>query len=205
MRSLSSYAVFDRVTQQTYNDSTTYRYVYNADGDLAEQSVDGGNCYSFMYDSLGRLIHSKEKDASGNLIQRTQHVYDSANRLTAQSWQIGSDSFSESYAYDSTDGKLSTMNTGAGTEITCDYDELKRLTSESSAPYTRTYTYRDSTTTANRTTLQVADLSYNVADVSFQYTYNALGDIAQIVEQYGPTTTYYYDNRRQLTDVTSVS
>ena len=41
--------------------------------------------------------------------QRTEHLYDTANRLTAQNWTVGSSSFTEQYTYNGTDGTLSSF------------------------------------------------------------------------------------------------
>lgn len=55
----------------------------------------------------------------------SDHQYDNSNRIISQNWQIGSDTFSESYEYRTTDGTLSAM-TADGDEIAFEYDVLKR-------------------------------------------------------------------------------
>ena len=56
--------------------------------------------YLFEYDSLGRLIRSTEYGANNTtVVQRTEHLYDTYNRLSSQSWGVQGDSFSESYTY----------------------------------------------------------------------------------------------------------
>ena len=114
------YDTFDRLVSEMYYNSNNvlqveYRYVYNAEGKLAKQYEVRGNTtqtYTFMYDSLGRLIRSNEANGNSTL-QRTEHLYDTANRLTKQSWQIGSQSFGETYIYDENDGSLTVFRSGS--------------------------------------------------------------------------------------------
>ncbi len=54
--------------------------------------------YAFEYDSLGRLIRSRELSDNG-FIQRTEHIYDEFNRLKRQNWVLGTKAYSESYTY----------------------------------------------------------------------------------------------------------
>ena len=55
-----------------------------------------GLTYQYSYDSLGRLMTSSVKNASGNVVT-TRQTYDSNNQLTAQYWQLGGTNYSESY------------------------------------------------------------------------------------------------------------
>ena len=116
-----------------YSGGRYVNYRYNAEGSLAELDYGEGNAaptatYRFEYDSLGRLIRSQQRD--GNTVtQRTEQLYDTANRLSAQGWTIGGTSYRESYAYDASDGSLTTLNTAVGTKIGYNYDALKRLRS----------------------------------------------------------------------------
>lgn len=161
----------------------------------------------------GRLIRSKETANNGSLIQRTQHLYDNANRLTEQSWQIGNNNYSEKYVYDDTDGKLSSITTAANATITLTYDALKRLSSETTSVgsgtlYAKNYEYRDSTSTTGRTTLQVGELSYdfNGSSLAYRYSYNTVGDISTIKNASNTTiASYTYDQRQQLTSATLTS
>ena len=116
-----------------YSGGRYVNYRYNAEGSLAELDYGEGDAaptatYRFEYDSLGRLIRSQQRD--GNTVtQRTEQLYDTANRLSAQGWTIGGTSYRESYAYDASDGSLTTLNTAVGTRIGYNYDALKRLRS----------------------------------------------------------------------------
>lgn len=64
-----TYDPFDRTTAETYNDGTTNHYIYASDGSLARQYATNRNNaateqYSYQYDSLGRLIHSREQNGA---------------------------------------------------------------------------------------------------------------------------------------------
>ena len=122
-----------------YSGGRYVNYRYNAEGSLAELDYGEGDAaptatYRFEYDSLGRLIRSQQRD--GNTVtQRTEQLYDTANRLSAQGWTIGGTSYRESYAYDASDGSLTTLNTAVGTKIGYNYDALKRLRSNLSGQH----------------------------------------------------------------------
>ena len=83
------YDLFDRVVKEEYNDNTKYYYFYDTEGNLSRQCcVEDGEVtavYVFEYDSLGRLIRSKQtSDGSlreddgtvdeGTTVQRTEHL-----------------------------------------------------------------------------------------------------------------------------------
>ena len=129
------YDKIDRVKTVTYHDtnsgeSTTYVYNYSADGSLAGITEDNELKYTYEYDSLGRLIYSSRLE-DGKTKLYTSHQYDTSDRLTEQSWQIGNDSFTESYTYSSTDGTLSYMTTGGDT-LGFTYNSLKQLSGRTS-------------------------------------------------------------------------
>ena len=185
----------------------SYRYAYNANGELEKQYVDGGRVYDFEYDSLGRLIRSRESENNGTLVQRTEHMYDNANRLISQSWQFNDgDSYKEEYTYDSTDGKLTSQTTVQNSTITLSYDALKRLSTQSvtkgtNSVYSTSYTYRN--IDSNRTTLQVSDLTAtnaaNTQIMNLHYNYNIVGDITSVTSGGNTLASYVYDDRQQLT------
>lgn len=82
---------------------------YNAEGVLAKKlDVTTNKAVNYEYDSLGRLIHSYQTDGSAVAL-RTEHVYDTENRIKKQSWQSGDISCIESYSYDEDDGSLTSM------------------------------------------------------------------------------------------------
>lgn len=229
------YDGLDRLVKETYYKSdesvqVEYQYIYNSNGQLAkQQAIRNGTViesYRFEYDSLGRLIRSRE-GGDNNPVQRTEHLYDGANRLTAQNWTIGERSFTEAYAYDAADGTMSAMlatyDDGSGwvarDKLTYTYDDLNRLTqvldteNYSTQFYTRNYTYQD--LSGDRTTSRLAQYVYRKpSDSSIingnSYAYDANGNITQINEVYTVNgadasrtlAVYTYDDLNQLTQET---
>ena len=230
-----SYDLLDRLVKEVYYNSddsiqVEYQYIYSSDGQLAkQQAIRNGTVvesYRFEYDSLGRLIRSRE-GGDNNSVQRTEHLYDGANRLTAQNWTVGERSFTEAYAYDAADGTMSAMlatyDDGSGwfarDMLTYTYDDLNRLTqvldteNYSTQFYTRNYTYQD--LSGDRTTSRLAQYVYRKpSDSSIiygnSYAYDANGNITQINEVYTVNgadasrtlVVYTYDDLNQLTQET---
>lgn len=198
-----------------YSGGRYVNYRYNAEGSLAELDYGEGNAaptatYRFEYDSLGRLIRSQQRD--GNTVtQRTEQLYDTANRLSAQGWTLGGTSYRESYAYDVSDGSLTTLNTAVGTKIGYNYDALKRLRSravyQGSTPlFENRYAY--ATQSGNQSTALVEFFNYRLASddgngdiiVGYQYEYDNGGNITDIKAEVDgaliPLEHYEYDEKQ---------
>ena len=198
-----------------YSGGRYVNYRYNAEGSLAELDYGEGDAaptatYRFEYDSLGRLIRSQQRD--GNTVtQRTEQLYDTANRLSAQGWTIGGTSYRESYAYDASDGSLTTLNTAVGTKIGYNYDALKRLRSravyQGSTPlFENRYAY--ATQSGNQSTALVEFFNYRLASddgngdiiVGYQYEYDNGGNITDIKAEVDgaliPLEHYEYDEKQ---------
>ena len=198
-----------------YSGGRYVNYRYNAEGSLAELDYGEGDAaptatYRFEYDSLGRLIRSQQRD--GNTVtQRTEQLYDAANRLSAQGWTLGGTSYRESYAYDASDGSLTTLNTAVGTKIGYNYDALKRLRSraiyQGSAPlFENRYAY--ATQSGNQSTALVDFFNYRLASddgsgdiiVGYQYEYDNGGNITDIKAEVDgaliPLEHYEYEEKQ---------
>ena len=198
-----------------YSGGRYVNYRYNAEGSLAELDYGEGDAaptatYRFEYDSLGRLIRSQQRD--GNAVtQRTEQLYDTANRLSAQGWTIGGTSYRESYAYDASDGSLTTLNTAVGTKIGYNYDALKRLRSraiyQGSTPlFENRYAY--ATQSGNQSTALVEFFNYRLASddgngdiiVGYQYEYDKGGNITDIKAEVDgaliPLEHYEYEEKQ---------
>ena len=229
------YDGLDRLVKEIYYNSdesvqVEYQYIYSNNGQLAkQQAIRNGaiaESYSFEYDSLGRLIRSREDSGSAS-VQRTEHLYDTANRLKKQNWTVGERSFTEAYNYSAADGNLTAMlitfdDPGgwiARDKLTYTYDDLNRLTQVLDTQhytiqlYTRNYTYQD--LSGSQTTSRLAQYDYrNPSDDSIIYgnsfAYDANGNITQINEVYTVNDTdttrvlakYEYDSLNQLTKET---
>ena len=210
-----TYDRLDRVTRMVYSGGRYVNYRYNAEGSLAELDYGEGDAaptatYRFEYDSLGRLIRSQQRD--GNTVtQRTEQLYDAANRLSAQGWTIGGTSYRESYAYDASDGSLTTLNTAVGTKIGYNYDALKRLRSraiyQGSTPlFENRYAY--DTQSGNQSTALVEFFNYRLASddgngdiiVGYQYEYDNGGNITDIKAEVDgaliPLEHYEYEEKQ---------
>ena len=210
-----TYDKLDRVTRMVYSGGRYVNYRYNAEGSLAELDYGEGDAaptatYRFEYDSLGRLIRSQQRD--GNTVtQRTEQLYDTANRLSTQGWTIGGTSYRESYAYDASDGSLTTLNTAVGTRIGYNYDALKRLRSravyQGSTPlFENRYAY--ATQSGNQSTTLVEFFNYRLASddgngdiiVGYQYEYDNGGNITDIKAEVDgaliPLEHYEYEEKQ---------
>ena len=217
-----TYDAFDRQRTAAYNDVdrttheqknvATYHYDYSSDNALTRQyATDSSGIteqYSYQYDSLGRLIHSRQSTAKGALIQSTQHMYDAANRMTSQTWQFGTGLYHQQYSYTgvkadgatngSVDGTISAITTTVpGQSVitsTYGYNDLRQLTSKGvtvpdqngtqTKVYDRAYTYdRIAVDSGNWMGTRLASTSYTFGSSSrsFTYTYDDSGNITKIV------------------------
>ena len=196
-----TYDNLGRVATTTYADGRMVSYTYTGDGQLYSVTETGGDSpavYLYTYDSIGNLIASEKKDPSGNSLMRVYQNYDASGQLVGQSVYLGDSNYSESYTYNKTDGSLATMTTGTGQTLSYTYDALKRLTAVSGGMYTKNYTYRDLNN--YYTTEQISQLQYTglPAELTYGYTYDALGNIATYTASGKSTITYTYDNQGQL-------
>ena len=213
-----SYDSFDRLIKTRYNDTgDELLYTYNAEGSLAQLELRRTSTtvgiFSYEYDSLGRLIRSRQTDGT-NTIQRTEHLYDAANRLKQQNYTVGNKSFTTNYTYSSTDGLLTSMKTAQGATIGYTYDGLKRqkkttVTSGGSTVLTTKYAYR--TVSGKQTSTQPEyykvikgngdGMSTATILEGAKYTYDAAGNITMISESISPfrkLVEYQYDKQNQL-------
>ena len=196
---------------------------HNAEGAIAELKHYGTGkdgtavltTYRFEYDSLGRLVRSSE--SVGNTVSlRTEHIYDSYNRLSKQKWSGGGKTYTEYYTYNDGadgDGSLTQFRTTSGQKINLTYDKLKRLqkssvTSNGGVEY---YTVGQSYyTSGSKTTPRVEYYNYRMTGGALvagdRYVYDELGNITKIQESQivsGGSTRrtkveYTYDDQNQL-------
>ena len=217
-----SYDLLDRLVEKSYHETGkpdfTIRYTYNAESQLArlryEEDGETVGSYAFEYDSLGRLIRSTAMDENGSVTQRTEHLYDAFNRLSGQSWTLGSQTYSERYAYsdgEKGDGSLTSMTAATGDSLSFGYDALKRLNrvtvkNGSSIILNTAYAYRD--VSWNRGSAQVEFRNVRLGSDSGmllegkKYVYDDVGNLKEIREstgKYNKLVEYAYDSQNQLT------
>ena len=216
-----SYDLLDRLVEKSYHETGkpdfTIRYTYNAESQLArlryEEDGETVGSYAFEYDSLGRLIRSTAMDENGSVTQRTEHLYDAFNRLSGQSWTLGSQTYSERYAYsdgEKGDGSLTSMTAATGDSLEFGYDALKRLNrvtvkNGSSVILNTAYAYRD--VSWNRGSAQVEFRNVRLGSDSGmllegkKYVYDDVGNLKEIREstgKYNKLVEYAYDDQNQL-------
>ena len=215
-----TYDAFDRQRTAAYNDVdrttheqknvATYHYDYSSDNALTRQyATDSSGIteqYSYQYDSLGRLIHSRQSTGTGALIQSTQHMYDAANRMTSQTWQFGTGLYRQQYTYTGqnsdgkqVDGTISAITTTVPGQnaITSEYkyNDLRQLEKKTvtgpdqngkqTKVYDRSYTYdriaADSGCNWMGTRLASTGYTFGSNSRSFTYTYDDSGNITKVV------------------------
>ena len=198
-----TYDTLGRNKATVFPNGQRVEYLYNGGSQPSLVTEYAGNSamaqYLYTYDALGRLISSEKRDGSGLLVLRTSQGYDAYNRLVRQSWQLGQNTYGESYTYNNSTGMLSAMTTGNGTQLGFTYDNLLRLTSLSAGAVSRTYQYRNLEN--GNTTTQVSHLSYPQAGLSYSYGYDALGNISHYIEtesEESKVHSYTYDSQGQL-------
>ena len=237
-----TYDAFDRQRTAAYNDVdrttheqknvATYHYDYSSDNALTRQyATDSSGIteqYSYQYDSLGRLIHSRQSTGTGALIQSTQHMYDAANRMTSQTWQFGTGLYQQQYTYTGqnsdgkqVDGMISAITTTIpGQSVitsTYGYNDLRQLTSKGvtvpdqngtqTKVYDRTYTYdRIAVDSGNwmGTRLASTDYKFGSNSRSFTYTYDDSGNIKSVMASDSVGMLYDYDGLGQLVKGTPI-
>jgi len=200
-----SYDKFDRTTKEQYN-NVTYEYAYDASGQLAQQSSTAGEEYNYEYDNLGRLIRSNEYN-DGEFEQRTEHIYDTSNRLTKQSWYNAGGVTTMSYAYSTTTGLLTSLNAnlvGTSIPVAYTYQGANQLRSKAIGSV-MTKAYNFGTSSGYRTALPNF-VNYRDPDGNLIYgdycVYDGNGRIVSIADSGNTSSvraTYGYDEQGQLT------
>ena len=158
-----TYDALERVVAESHNGVLKYRYIYGCEGALSRMEELDANgtvikATGYEYDSLGRLIRSYEEVLEDGEMVRTvstEHLYDTSNRLTKQSWTTEkSGNLYETYTYDADDGTLTKIRTATGRNLQYAYDYLKRLSSRTDGGRTVTYNYTDTGSSGTSTQVQ---------------------------------------------------
>ena len=222
-----TYDRFDQVIRQDFSGGDSNRYFYNSEGALTKQALVNGSevdtVYTYEYDSLGRLIRSRQGAngavyddgtiSDGAMVQRTEHLYDAENRITKQASVLGSRTYTSTYAYNDNvtsntssvkDGSLKQMGfTELNKTMSLSYDSLKHLHAAAvNGLYTRTYSYNS--VTSLRSTNQISGLSYtangntNLSSLNYNYTYDDRGNVTQIKQNGSIIATYEYNDQNQM-------
>ena len=210
------YDELDRVKSISYNGTVAYQYEYDANGNLCKLiDKTSSRTYQYKYDDQGRLTGFYESVSGTNTTSAT-NVYDEQSRLHMVSYSkdyaltSSSANLTTSYQYDYTDkGNLSelTMTSGNATyTYTPSYDALDRVYSSAavmttaSGALTNTVTYDFTVGSNSNESLQVSQYTsqFGSNNVSYNYTYDANGNITKITLSTGAEYRYVYDDIGQL-------
>ena len=190
-----------------YADNTHIYYTYDAQGQLTDQSRDGGaEALKYSYGAVGGYtVTDADKNAStilqddmGLTVQTTnplgnitRYSYDSESNLTSI---VAADGTTTTFTYDSNGNETSeTDPLGNVTRYTYDPTFSQMLTSTNPSGYTTTYGVDSN---GNVTSITAPDGSVQ------QFTFNALGEAVQYTDADGQSTFYTYNNNGQITNET---
>ena len=232
-----SYDLFDRLTTESYtNNSSTnpenkqHKYYYDAEGRIArEESVNSNGAvtesYIYDYDTLGRLIHSKELGPGKSMILRTERQYDTSNRLSKYNWYLKDGAtYTQGFTYStgasgdetltSITSKFSLAGYSWEPSITFKYTDLQQIRKKTTGHlFYRAFSYKTDSST-QQTGSQVEYMNYRrwVSDSNqtgqlikgYKFNYDDLGNITEVYKssESGTLTqlqNYTYDKLGQLT------
>lgn len=198
------YDNLDRVIQKLYNGITKVKFRYDKFGNLYEkQDLFTNTTYHYNYDLTGRIV-----GVTGSNGTSLNYVYDDFNRTKKYIAKFDGNSNVTEYIYgDSSvsgqkNGLLYGVKQNDVERISYTYDKLARLnkrTLNTTTPFVTNYYYHQGATSGTATTL--IKKVQNGSD-SYEYAYDAVGNITQIKKNGSVYETYTYDNLNQLKTVT---
>ena len=208
----------------SYGNESSRRYTYDAQYRLSAEYMGDTQTAAYTYDKLDRLIRFDDL-ASGicwefsyDLIGRTTGIYasdgryvgyqyDSFNRLVKMKEYVGGKVLETGYHYD--DQSNHSYKTGlfrgiflnGQRQIAYSYDDMSRRDKRvvmTAVPFVTEYTYYDGAT-AGTTSTVVKTLKNG--STTWEYAYDAVGNITSIKENGTVVESYGYDALNQLTTV----
>ena len=206
------YDNLDRLVNKSYNGSSTdkVQYHYGTDGRLS-QIIDfsTNSRMKYVYDLAGRVVSTREYDGANltgiNLKSSVNYTYaDKTNYLTGVTHfsPLGTQNIGYRYGNMSL-GEMPDQIYGVtwnGNEkVSYTYDGLGRLTNKAVGgnvpfPLNTTYSYFDVDDTKTTTLLSSMSNDY----LTYNYTYDELGNITNININQGDHSSYEYDDLNQL-------
>lgn len=222
------YDPLGRVTQEKKG-AVTRSFVYDAAGNRSQRTDFNGASTNYSYDALNRLTTISYPDTTSatygyDVLSRLTTAtnptgivtigYDNRGRVTSVT-----DAFGQvvSYQYDANSNRTQ-LSLNAATNTTYQYDVINRVTQlTDNASLNTTFAY-DATNKLTSRTLPngvVSTWEYDGLDrlnrlkhmkgantlVDFQYQFNTVNNITQLIDGSGPHN-YTYDNRDRLTAAT---
>ena len=192
-----AYDAYDRLTGVKHDGETAnrYTYEYGADGEASiVRDNNLGRVLQTERDLAQRPMGTQLRDASGNLLYRTELDYDAQNRLVGFGETAGNTNYKTAYTYDN-DNRVTGMTFDGGNAIGYTYDNLGRIATRTASPLTTTYGYVGGGYGTGSITPLIASIQQN--GISFAYSYDSRGNITSETRN-GLTTTYAYDALGQL-------
>ena len=191
-RTTYTYDLLDRVIATTDPAGNVTRTQYDALGRAISRTDVSGNVTTTTYDELGRVV--SVQDASGGTIT---NAYDAVGNLLATTDQAGQ---TTSYGYDALNRRVSVTDPLGNTTRTT-YDRMGRVSSIIDANGVVTYMSYD--ILGRQTSLILNYLPTVPADtetnVTYTYSYNAVGNRVTVSDAGGNLTSYDYDSLNRVT------
>lgn len=202
-----TYDDLDRETERKYNDTTQYKWEYNALGQVGIYTDNvTGNKYYYTYDDIGRLVRTEVSD--GSWFKTSYNTIDLATQLE---YHYAGLTRTIAYAYSSRDNLPLSTTFSTSYRVKNTYDALGRIekkaydnTATDNNEVKAEYTYK--TVSGDRTTTRLASINYTThgglpIDDLF-YTYDNNGNITNVYAGTDDTGThlehYTYDSKNQL-------
>ena len=192
-----AYDAYDRLTGVKHDGETSdrYTYEYGADGEASVvRDHNLGRVLQTERDLAQRAMGTQLRDASGNLLYRTELDYDTQNRLVGFGETASGRNYKTAYTYDN-DNRVTGMTFDGGNAIGYTYDSLGRIATRTAGPLSTTYGYVGGGYGTGSTTPLVASIQQT--GIPFSYAYDSRGNIISETRN-GKTTSYAYDALGQL-------
>jgi RHS repeat-associated protein len=220
------YSNVDRLTKITDALKKITEFTYDGNGNLLTVKDSKNQTSAFGYDVRNRRtsrtdpllrVESVSYDGMGNVTgmtdrksQTTSYQFDALNRRTLATYHGGTTS--TTYTYDAGDRLTQMVDSVSGT-ITRTYDNLGRLTNETTPQGGISYNYDNANRRVSMTVAGQPTVTYNYdnadrltsvtqASSSVGVAYDAASRATQVTLQNNLAIVYGYDNANQLTSLT---
>ncbi len=200
-----TYDTLDRITEESYNGVKTYAYDYNKQNMVYAvrdyETPDSGYIETkYDYELANRIVGVSSTNG-----EKADYVYDERNNLKSMEMTVDGEVIANSsYTY-KTDGlvEASTLPLLNNSLITYTHDDLNRTTGKTITALTEeilssSYTYLANGTNQTGLVSKVQHTGSNGNLGTFEYTYDANGNITTVTVDGALQDTYTYDGLNQL-------
>ena len=209
-----AYDTLGRLSGMTYNGNEAYRYHYGSDGRIGyEEDLVNNVTRRYEYDNSGKLLR-----VSGSTGELFVYDYDTTTgELTGSTFYDNANpsGIQDTYTYSNYSGTgervLSQISRGSGKAVinyTYDgfYRASKTVKLQSGASVGTEYAFRPGSASnstsivpSSMTQMVKTDAGSTVSSLTYNYTYDVLGNISTISEGSTEKARYHYDSLNQLT------